>query len=68
MSFRITFFTLVLITLLSACSSGNKETPECITAFDCLAGQICIDEKCVDGEAGDTGDTGDTRSEERRVG
>jgi len=60
MSFRITFFTLVLITLLSACSSGNKETPECITAFDCLEGQICIEEKCVDGEAGNTGNTGDT--------
>lgn len=50
--FKIFATFSVLFFLFISCESGNKDVPECITAFDCEDGWLCLESKCVDPNAG----------------
>ncbi|HPM46773.1 MAG TPA: hypothetical protein PL056_06870, partial [bacterium] len=56
--FRISIFIVFVFAFIFGCSSDK--TQYCITAFDCDAGQICVDGFCVDKESGNTGNSGDS--------
>ncbi|HPA57147.1 MAG TPA: calcium-binding EGF-like domain-containing protein [bacterium] len=58
--FKVLGSVFVLLFFLFSCESGDKNKVECITAFDCEEGWICLEGKCIDQNAGVTdGDTVD---------
>ncbi|MBP7433122.1 hypothetical protein KA996_06215, partial [bacterium] len=49
-----------IIIFLFSSSCSTEDPAECITAFDCDEGLVCIDGYCVDDGIGNTGNTGNS--------
>jgi hypothetical protein len=50
--FRVLSVVVVLLFFLISCENKDKDQAECITAFDCEEGWLCLEGKCVDPNAG----------------
>ena len=50
--FKVLSVVFALLFFLISCENKDKDAVECITAFDCEEGWLCLDSKCVDPNAG----------------